>query len=116
VKIELECLLKPLKVDELIDQGHPLFIGKILGREARQKHDEVGNRLQYIEKHLEPPLISSSCQSINQYVGNMRGLPPALFFRVYGLRRKERTEGLPYSHLKRIRRGLRRLRQEDLII
>ena len=54
VKIELKRHLKPLKVDELIDQGHPLFIGKFLGREARQKHDEVGNRLQYIEKHLEP--------------------------------------------------------------
>src|SRR5262247_213156 len=63
VKIELKRHLKPLKVDELIDQGHPLFIGKFLGREARQKHDEVGNRLQYIEKHLEPPLISSN----NQY-------------------------------------------------
>jgi hypothetical protein len=70
VKIELKCGLKPLKVDELIDQGYPLFIGKILGREARQKHDEVGNRLQYIEKHLEPPLISSSYQSIcGQYAG-----------------------------------------------
>ena len=29
-------------------------------REARQKHGEVGNRLQHIEKHLEPPLISSN--------------------------------------------------------
>jgi hypothetical protein len=57
VKTELKRRLKPLKVAELIDQGHPLFIGKIPGREARQKHDEVGNRLQYIEKHLEPPLI-----------------------------------------------------------
>jgi len=64
VKIELKRRLKPLKVDVLIDQGHPLFIGKILGREARQKHDEVGNRLQYIEKHLELPLITSSYQSI----------------------------------------------------
>ena len=75
MKIELKRRLKPLKVDELIDQGHPLFIGKILGREARQKHDEVGNRLQYIEKHLEPPLISSSYQSI------CWGLLSALFFR-----------------------------------
>jgi hypothetical protein len=65
VKIELKRRLKPLKVDELIDQGHPLFIGKLLGREARQKHDELGNRLQYIEKHLEPPLISLN----NQYAG-----------------------------------------------
>src|SRR6266508_5590712 len=64
VKIELKCGLKPLKVDELIDQGHPLFIGKFLGREARQKHDELVNRLQYIEKHLEPPLISASYQSV----------------------------------------------------
>jgi hypothetical protein len=70
VKVELKRRLKPLKMAELIDQGHPLFIGKFLGREARQKHDEVGNRLQYIEKHLEPPLISSSCQSIcGQYAG-----------------------------------------------
>jgi hypothetical protein len=60
VKIELKRRLKPLKVDKLIDQGHPLFIGKILGREARYEDGEVGNRLQYIEKHLEPPLISSS--------------------------------------------------------
>jgi hypothetical protein len=75
VKIELKRRLKPLKVDELIDQGHPLFIWKILDREARQKHDEVGNRLQYIEKHLEPPLISSSYQSIcGQYAGNMRAI------------------------------------------
>jgi len=64
VKIGLKRRLKPLKVDELIDQGHPLFIGKFLGREARQKHDELGNRLQYIEKHLEPPLISSNYQSV----------------------------------------------------
>src|SRR5215813_14473074 len=42
VKIELKRRLKPLKVDELIDQGHSLFIGKILDCEARQKHDEVG--------------------------------------------------------------------------
>src|SRR6266508_3321122 len=64
VKIELKRRLKPLKLDELIDQGYPLFIGNFLGHEARQKHDEVGNRSQYIEKHLEPPLISSSYQSI----------------------------------------------------
>ena len=43
---------------------------------------------------------------------NMRELPSALFFSVYDLLGKERTEGLPYSHLRRIRRGLRRLRQE----
>ena len=55
VKIELKSRLKPLKVDELIDQGRPLFIGKILGHETRQKRYKVRNRLQYIEKHLEPP-------------------------------------------------------------
>jgi hypothetical protein len=60
MKIELKRGLKPLKVDELIDQGHPLFVSKFLGLEARQKYDEVGNRLQYIEKHLEPPLVSSN--------------------------------------------------------
>jgi hypothetical protein len=36
VKIELKRRLKPLKVDELIDQCHPLFISKFLGRETRQ--------------------------------------------------------------------------------
>jgi hypothetical protein len=83
VKIELKRRLKPLKVDELIDQGHPLFISKILGREARQKYDEVGNRLPYIEKHLEPPFISSNCQSIcGQYAGAavrpvLQGVRPA---------------------------------------
>jgi hypothetical protein len=82
VKIELKRRLKLLKVNLLIDHGHQLFIGKILGREARQKHDEVGNRLQYIEKHLEPPLISPGYQSI---CGEYAGLPSALFFRVYGV-------------------------------
>jgi len=83
VKIELKRRLKPLKVDQLIDQGHPLFIGKILSREAGYEHDEVGNRLQYIEKHLEPPLISSSYQSIcGQYAGAairpvLQGVRPA---------------------------------------
>src|SRR5262245_5416382 len=64
VKVELTRCVKPLKVDELINQNHPLFIGKFLGSEARHEHDEIDNRLRYIEKHLEPPLISSSYQSI----------------------------------------------------
>jgi hypothetical protein len=106
VKIELKRRLKPLKVDELIDQDHPLFIGKILGHETRQKHYEVRNRMQYIEKHLEPPLVSSNYQSI---CGGCRTLCSS---GCTGRRRKERTEGLPYSHLMRIRCGLRRLRQE----
>ena len=55
VKGELKRRVKPLKVNELINQNHPLFIGKFLGSEARYEHGEVGNRLQYIEKHLEPP-------------------------------------------------------------
>src|SRR5262249_18669737 len=108
VKIELKRRLKPLKVDVLIDQGHPLFIGKILGREARQKYDEVGNRLQYIEKHLEPPLISLSCQSIcGQYAGAvvrpvLQGVRPAAL---------RAAEELPFPCPIRIRRGLRRLQQ-----
>jgi hypothetical protein len=65
VKIELKRRVKPLKVNELINQNHPLFIGKFLGSEARYEHDEVGNRVRYIEKHSEPPLIPSN----NQYAG-----------------------------------------------
>jgi hypothetical protein len=61
VKIELKRRLKPLKVDVLIDQGHPLFIGMFLGREARYEHGKVSNHMQYIEKHL-PPLIPSNYQ------------------------------------------------------
>ncbi|MGH9769404.1 MAG: hypothetical protein ACREAB_18430 [Blastocatellia bacterium] len=60
MKIEFKHRLNPLKVDELTNQNHPLFVGKVLGGEARYEHGEVGNHLQYIEKHLEPPLISSS--------------------------------------------------------
>ena len=62
VKVEFKRRLKPLKVNGLINQGHPLFIGKFLNSEARYEHDELGNRVQYIEKHLEPPLISLSYQ------------------------------------------------------
>lgn len=45
-------------MNEPINQGHPLLIGKFFSSEARYKHDEVGNHVQYIEKHLAP-LISS---------------------------------------------------------
>jgi hypothetical protein len=55
VKVELKRRVKPLKVNVLIDQDHPLFIGKLFRSEARYEHDEVGSRLQYIEKHSDPP-------------------------------------------------------------
>jgi len=57
VKVELKRRVKPLKVNELINQNHPLFIGKFLGSEANYEDGEVDNRAQYAEKHLEPPLI-----------------------------------------------------------
>jgi len=41
-------------VDELINQNHPLFIGKFLGSDASYEHGKVSNRVQDIEKHLEP--------------------------------------------------------------
>ena len=44
VKIEFKRRVKPLKAHELIDQNHPLFTGKFLGREARHENGEVGNR------------------------------------------------------------------------
>ncbi len=55
VEVELKCRIKPLKIDELIKQGHPLFIDEFLGSEARYDYSEVGNRAQYVEKHLSPP-------------------------------------------------------------
>jgi len=42
VKIELTSRLKPIELNELINQGHTLFISKFLGSEKRYKHDEVG--------------------------------------------------------------------------
>jgi len=54
VKIEFKHSVKPLKVNELINQDHPLFIGEFLGREARYEHDEVGVRVEYGKKHLAP--------------------------------------------------------------
>ena len=51
VKVEFKRRVKPLEAHELIDQNHPLFIGKFLGCEARHENGEVGNRAQYIEKH-----------------------------------------------------------------
>src|SRR5882672_757103 len=62
VKVEFKSRVKPLKMNELIDQGHPLFIGKFLNSEASYEHGEVGNRVRYVEKHLEPPLISLNNQ------------------------------------------------------
>ena len=62
MKVELKRRVNLLKVDELINQNHPLFIGKFLGSEARYEHDEVDNRVRYIEKHSEPPLIPSNYQ------------------------------------------------------
>src|SRR4030095_15314967 len=62
VKIELKRRLKPLELNELINQSHALFISKFLGNEARYERYEVGNRAQQIEKHLAPLRIE---QSIN---------------------------------------------------
>ena len=73
MKIEFKHSAKPLKAHELIKQDHPLFIGEFFGREARYERDEVDNRVRYIEKYLEPPLIPSNFQYTE--------LPPALFFR-----------------------------------
>ncbi|MGH9766745.1 MAG: hypothetical protein ACREAB_04855 [Blastocatellia bacterium] len=56
----------------MINQSHSLFIGETLNPEAHYEHYEVGNRVQYIEKHLESPLIS--------LIVKMRGLPSASFF------------------------------------
>jgi hypothetical protein len=46
VKIELKRRLKPLELNELINQSHALFISKFLGNEARCERYEVGNRAQ----------------------------------------------------------------------
>jgi hypothetical protein len=46
VKIELTSRLKPIELNELINQAHPLFISKFLGSETRYEHDEVGNGAQ----------------------------------------------------------------------
>jgi hypothetical protein len=35
MKIEFKRGVKPLKVNELINEDHPLFIGEFFGREAR---------------------------------------------------------------------------------
>jgi len=43
VKIEFESRIKPMKMDELTDQGRPLFIGKSLDSEASYEDCEVGN-------------------------------------------------------------------------
>jgi hypothetical protein len=57
MKVEIKHRIESMKANELIDQGHPLFIGKFLNNEASYEDGEVGNRAQYVEKHLEPPLI-----------------------------------------------------------
>jgi len=62
VEVELKRRVKPLNANELIDQGHPLFLGKLLSSEAGYEHNEVSDRFQYIEKRLPPPLIPSNYQ------------------------------------------------------
>ena len=57
VKVEIKHRIESMKANELIDQGHPLFIGKFLNNEASYEDGEVGNRAQYAEKHLYLPLI-----------------------------------------------------------
>ena len=71
-------------MNELIDQCDPLFIGNFLNSEVGYEHDEVGNRARQIEKHLEPPLISSS----NRYAGDA----VRFVFRGYRLRRQGRLK------------------------
>ena len=44
VKAEIKHRVEPLNMNELIDQGHPLFIGKFLNSEASYEDGEVGNR------------------------------------------------------------------------
>jgi hypothetical protein len=90
VKVEFKRRVKPMKAHELIDQNHPLFIGKFLSREARHENGEVGNRAQQIEKHLEPPLISLN----NQYAG----AAVRLIFQAYAGRRLEGR--LKYCHFR----------------
>jgi hypothetical protein len=88
VKVKFKRRVKPLKAHELINQGHPLFIGKFLGYEPRHEHNEVGNRVQQIENHLEPPLISLS----SQYAG----AAVRLILQGFGLWRDGRAEELPF--------------------
>src|SRR5882672_9804919 len=45
VKVELKRRVKPLNANELIDQGHPLFLGKPLSSEARYEHGKVSDRV-----------------------------------------------------------------------
>jgi hypothetical protein len=54
VKIEFKRNVNPLNVNELINQDYPLFIGEFFGREARYEHDEVCDRVDYVEKHFDP--------------------------------------------------------------
>jgi hypothetical protein len=105
VKLELKCRIKALEANELTDQSHPLFIGKVLNREAGYEHREVGNHARYIEKHLEPPLISLNYQ----YAGGCR---PPYSSGVCGAAARRAAKGLLFPYLKWIRRGRRRLRQE----
>jgi hypothetical protein len=62
VKVELKRRVNPLKANELINQGNPLFIGKFLGREARYEHGKVSNHMQCMEKHMEHPMVSLNNQ------------------------------------------------------
>jgi hypothetical protein len=62
VKVELKRRIKALKANELINQSHSLFIGKVFSREAGYEYGEIGNQARYIEKHLEPPSILLSYQ------------------------------------------------------
>lgn len=46
VKVEFKRRVSPMEAHELIDQNHPLLIGKFLGREACHENGEAGNRAQ----------------------------------------------------------------------
>jgi len=60
VKIELKCRVKPPKIYVLINQDHPLFIGKFLASDARYEHTEVDNRVRSIENYLETTFSASN--------------------------------------------------------
>jgi hypothetical protein len=77
-----------LKVNELINQDNPLFIGEFFGREARYEHDEVDDRVEYGEKHLAPLILSNY---------RYAGAAVRLVLQWYASARREgRDEGLPF--------------------
>src|SRR5215470_10918539 len=60
------------------------------GRETCYEHNEVGNCLQYAEKHLEPPLISSNYRYARAAVRLSLEVGPVSRTRFHSLGGKER--------------------------